>query len=188
MEHKFMKLSLVNNRRRSTQVLLLGVLLLTVLFSQVLPISPVKAAGDGTDVLLLSCMDYRLVNETETYMTGRGLRDKYDHVVLAGAALGALNDKYPGWGQTFADHLDVAIKLHHIHKVMILDHRDCGAYKVILGEDLSKDAAKETKVHAHQMNLLAEAIQHAHPDLEIELLLINVAGKVEPIALEHAGH
>lgn len=47
--------------------------------------STAQAAG-GTDALLLSCMDYRLVDETERYMTGRGLRDKYDHVILAGAA------------------------------------------------------------------------------------------------------
>jgi len=26
----------------------------------------------------------------------------------------------------------------------VLDHRDCGAYKIILGEDLVKDPAKET--------------------------------------------
>ena len=57
------------------------------LFGSFVP-ATAQAAG-GTDVLLLSCMDYRLVDETERYMSGRGLRDKYDHVILAGAALGA---------------------------------------------------------------------------------------------------
>ena len=70
--------------------------------------STAQAAG-GTDALLLSCMDYRLVDETERYMSGRGLRDKYDHVILAGAALGAITDKFPAWNQTFWQHLDVAI-------------------------------------------------------------------------------
>lgn len=186
MEQKFLNLHPTNsNKRRSIQGLLLGILLLAALFSQGLSVSKVKAAG-STEALLLTCMDYRLINETEAYMSGRGLRDKYDHVILAGASLGAHNDKYPNWGQTFSDHLDVAINLHHIHKVIIMDHRDCGAYKVILGEDFAKDAVKETKIHTHQMNILADEIRHAHPNLEVELLLIDLAGKVEPVALEKA--
>src|SRR4029077_12947096 len=96
----------------------------------------VLAAGT-TDALLLSCMDYRLVSETERYMTDRGMKGKYDHVVLAGASLGAITDKYRAWGTTFREHLDVAIALHQVHKVIVLDHRDCGAYQTILGEDLA---------------------------------------------------
>lgn len=61
---------------------------------------PARAAG-GTEALLLSCMDYRLVDEIERYMSGRGLRDKYDHIVLAGASLGAVTDKFPAWNTTF---------------------------------------------------------------------------------------
>lgn len=34
-------------------------------------------------------MDYRLTDDTVAYMEGHGLHDKYDHVVLAGASLGA---------------------------------------------------------------------------------------------------
>ena len=39
------------------------------------------------------------------------------------------------------------IQLHQVHKVMVLDHRDCGAHKTILGEDLAKDLSRETTVH-----------------------------------------
>ena len=92
-----------------------------------------RAAGHA-DVLLLSCMDYRLMDEVSAYMQGRGLKDAYDHVILAGASLGALTDKRPDWGRTFFQHLDVAIQLHKVKKVMVVDHRDCGAYRVFLGE------------------------------------------------------
>src|ERR1041384_478384 len=81
-----------------------------------------RACAADTDALLLSCMDYRLVEATERYMAGRGLRKKYDHVILAGAALGAVTDKFPAWNRTFWEHLDVAIDLHHIQKVLLLDH------------------------------------------------------------------
>ena len=97
-----------------------------------------RAAG-ATDALLLSCMDFRLMHDIERYMSGRGLRKKYDHVVLAGASLGAITDKYPAWNKTFWEHLDIAIKLHNIPTVIVMDHRDCGAYKVILGAEHAKD-------------------------------------------------
>jgi carbonic anhydrase len=156
--------------------LMIALVVLTIAF---LP----KAALSGhTDILLLSCMDYRLVNETESYMTNRGLRDKYDHVILAGASLGATTDKYPPWNQTFWDHLDVAIKLHNIKKVVVLDHRDCGAYKVILGEDFSKDPIKEKSVHTDRLSALASMIKAKHPNLEIELLLMDLSGNVETIS------
>ena len=150
------------------------------LFGLARPFAVGRAAG-STEALLLSCMDYRLIDETERYMTGRGLRDKYDHVILAGASLGALTDKYPAWNQTFWDHLQVSIQLHQIHKVMVMDHRDCGAYKVILGEDFSRDRAKETAIHAEKLRDLRKQITAKHSKLEVELLLMSLDGTVEKI-------
>jgi len=141
--------------------------------------SPAEAK---TDALLLSCMDFRLVDETERYMSGRGLRKKYDHVILAGAALGALTEKYPSWNRTFWEHLEIALQLHQIHEVFVIDHRDCGAYKVILGEDFSKDPVKETAIHATKLKDLRNQIHAKYPKLKVELLLMNLDGKVEKIA------
>jgi len=140
-----------------------------------------RAAGKA-DVLLLCCMDYRLIDETERYMSGRGLRNKYDEVILAGASLGALTEKFPAWNKTFWEHLDVAIDLHGIHKVIVIDHRDCGAYKVVLGEDFAKDPAKETKIHALKLNELKKQINAKQPKLEVELFLMDLSGKVETIS------
>ncbi|MBI1735645.1 MAG: hypothetical protein HYR51_10755 [Candidatus Rokubacteria bacterium] len=142
---------------------------------------PVRAAGQ-TEALLLSCMDYRLVDETERYMAARGMRNKYDHVILAGAALGAVTGKFPAWNTTFWEHLDVAIQLHHVQKVLVLDHRDCGAYKVILGEDFAKDPGKERETHAGQLRELRKRIQARYPQLAVELLLMSLDGTVETIA------
>lgn len=142
---------------------------------------PARAAGQ-TEALLLSCMDFRLMDDIERYMSGRGLADKYDHIVLAGASLGALTRKYPAWNRTFWQHLDIAIQLHGIHKVVVMDHRDCGAYKVILGKDFAKDPADETRAHTAELHKLRKAIAKAHPKLEVELLLMSLDGSVEPIA------
>jgi len=115
---------------------------------------PRTALAGQADALLLSCMDYRLVDDTERFMARKGLKDKYDHVILAGASLGALTGKFPAWNKAFWEHLGVAIQLHSVHKVVLLDHRDCGAYKVVKGEDFGKTPDKETEVHAETMMAL----------------------------------
>lgn len=145
-----------------------------------LPGARVHAAG-ATAALLLSCMDFRLTDDTERYMAGRGLRKKYDHIILAGASLGALTEKYPAWGRTFWEHLEVAIQLHGIHKVLVMDHRDCGAYRAVLGEDLAKDPAREKSVHASKLRELGRLIKDKYPKLAVELLLMRLDGTVEVI-------
>jgi carbonic anhydrase len=141
----------------------------------------VTLASGHADALLLTCMDYRVEYATERYMASRGLKNKYDHVVLAGAALGAVTDKYPEWNRTFWDELELAINLHQIHKAIILDHRDCGAYKQIFGEDFARKPDKEGEIHATQLKRLRELIDEKYKQLEVELLLMNLDGKVERI-------
>jgi carbonic anhydrase len=126
-------------------------------------------------------MDYRLVDMTERYMKRRGLRNKYDNVVLAGAALGAITDKYPDWNKTFWEELELSIDLHHIQKVILLDHRDCGAYKQLLGEDFAREPKKEREVHAAQLKRLRELINERYAQLEVETLLMSLTGAVEKI-------
>src|ERR1051325_9168398 len=116
--------------------------------------APLALAPRGNHALLLNCMDYRLTAATTRYMAGRGMDGKYDQVVLAGAALGAKNDKFPAWGTTFWEHVQVAIDLHNIHQVIVIDHRDCGAYKAILGKDLASNPSEELAVHAARMRSL----------------------------------
>jgi carbonic anhydrase len=115
-------------------------------------------------------------------MFGRGLRDKYDHVVLAGASLGAITDKYPAWNQTFWEHLAIAIRLHHIHTVIVMDHRDCGAYKVMLGDQHAQDPAMERDTHTAQLKQLKGRIGERHPTLTVEMLLMALDGTAEVIS------
>jgi hypothetical protein len=137
-------------------------------------------AGTGqADALLLSCIDYRLPGKIARYMEGRGLAANYDHVILAGASLGATNTVYPHWGQSFRDHLDLAIKLHGVRRVIILDHRECGSYRVIFGTNLSGD--EEKAQHARELHRLARAIGETYPEIKVETLLMALDGSVETV-------
>jgi carbonic anhydrase len=168
----------MNERRDFLRVV--GVGGLAAVVDATLPLRRVFAAGQA-EALLLSCMDYRLVDATARYMAARGLKDKYDHVILAGASLGATTDKYPDWNKTFWEHLETAIQLHGIHKAIVVDHRDCGAYKLILGEDFATNRAKETTVHTTTLRRLRDQIKAQHSTLDVELLLMSLDGKVEAV-------
>ncbi|MFP5515376.1 MAG: carbonic anhydrase [Alphaproteobacteria bacterium] len=140
------------------------------------------AWAGSVDTLLLSCMDYRLMGHVAGYMNARNMQANYDHVILAGASLGALTDKKPAWGEAFWDHVAVAKDLHHIKRLIVMDHRDCGAYKVFLGMDVASDPAKETAVHGQYLSKLKAMVKERHPDLEVELLLMGLDGTVEKLA------
>lgn len=139
-----------------------------------------RAAGHA-EALLLNCMDYRLTDDITRYMDARGLTNKYDQVILAGASLGALNDKYPAWNEVFWTHIDLAVQLHEVHRVIAIDHRDCGAYKLILGEASVKDADTELKTHVKQLYALRSQIVTRHPHMEVELGLMALDGTVTQI-------
>src|SRR5579863_727483 len=137
------------------------------------------AAAGAADALLLNCIDYRLTDKVTDYMAGRGLKEKYDQVILAGASLGAVTSRYPDWGKTFREHLDIAIQLHGVGRVIVIDHRDCGAYREFLGKDLTGDAEKA--LHATELRRLARRIHTTHPKLAVETLLMALDGSVETI-------
>ncbi len=162
------------SRRQAMQAVALGggAALLTTLAPGV------SKAGGHTEMLLLTCMDFRLTGAVDNYMEARGLAGKFDHVILAGASLGALNDRFPTWADVFWAHLDLAIQLHDVHRVMIIDHRDCGAYKMILGEATVKDADTELKTHVKQLYALRSAIQARKPGMEVEIGLMDLQGRV----------
>jgi carbonic anhydrase len=137
-----------------------------------------KASGD-VDSVVLSCMDFRLMDDVGVYLDGRGLKNNYDHLILAGASLGAVTSNYPHWGQAFFEHLGLAIKLHNVHRAILIDHRDCGAYRLIFGKDTKGE--EEKKLHATQLHHLAKLIHEKHQKLTIETYLMDLDGKVETI-------
>jgi len=76
-----------------------------------------------------------------------------------------------------------AYRLHHIEKVVILDHQDCGAYASKIDPDLSKDPEREQQVHADYLNRAYQAIRQRYPELDVELYFVTINGSVKPILL-----
>jgi hypothetical protein len=142
---------------------------------------PRLALAGQADALVLNCMDYRLVDEGPRYFRHRGMTNKYDQVILAGGSIGALGKLGPEWAATFWKHVETAKALHHIHKVIVLDHRDCGAYKIVFGADSIADRDEETALHRSQMIVLRDEIKARHPDLETEMAIMDLDGSVQDL-------
>ena len=133
------------------------------------------------DVLLLSCIDFRLVQKTVDYMNSQRLERDYDHIALAGASLAALTEQKPAWGETFWQHVQTAIDLHKIKRVMVMDHRECGAYRTLLGDWVERDEETETEVHRVYLLRLREQISRRYSSLGVWLGLMDLKGNVQVI-------
>lgn len=139
-------------------------------------------------VLLLTCMDSRLLDEVVAFMDHDGLTNRYDHVILAGAALGALGDgkeKRLHWRKTFFDHLAAAYELRRIKDVYIIEHRDCGAYRMFLGEHGDFDdheQKEERKCHHKYAKTLEKEIgkwcKQNDVKLKVKSFLMDLRGRV----------
>jgi len=114
------------------------------------------------NVLLLSCMDLRLLDNLVAFMNFENLENRYDQFILAGAAAGAM--QLPSWHKAFFDHLVLAVGLHQIKYVYIIEHRDCGAYVEFFNKSYVRydpdaghniyELEEEHKDHSHQAFLL----------------------------------
>lgn len=131
------------------------------------------------DVLLLTCMDFRFFLTIAEIMKGI----KYDHVVLAGAALGVVQDQREWWGKTFFDHLDLAVDLHNVKNVFVMEHRDCGAYgpKGFGLLPANPDRHEERKVHMQQVKKLIPKIPD---DLNFAAFLLEVPPTIQQVTFD----
>jgi len=142
---------------------------------------PEAARAATVTALAVTCIDYRLVDDAVKFFDGRHLTNDYDQVSLAGASLAAVSDKFPSSNAAFWDHVGIARQLHHIRKVIVVDHRDCGAFKVAFGKDYRGDAAGETGQHRAVMEQVKAKLARTHPGLEAEFYLMALDGKAERV-------
>jgi carbonic anhydrase len=137
------------------------------------------AAEGNYEAMLLACIDPRFPEPTLDYMKSRGMIGKYSQFTIAGAAIGVVAPAFKSWHKTFWDNLAASIQLHHIPKVIALDHRDCGAAKIAYGA--AKVATKELETKTHQAALaeFRKEMHKRHPKMSVETGLMALDGKVE---------
>lgn len=140
-----------------------------------------RAADKGVTALAVTCIDYRLADDATHFLDSHKLTNDYDQVSLAGAALAAVSPRFPSSNAAFWDHVGIAKQLHHIHKLIVVDHRDCGAYKVAFGKDYQGTGAAELTQHKTVMTQVKARLAKEHPDLTAEFYLMALDGKAERV-------
>jgi len=134
------------------------------------------------EALVLNCMDYRMVGPVADYLNARGLHGRYDQIVLAGGSIGVMSGQTTAWSETFWQHVRLARKLHGVSKIIVIDHRDCVACKPLDRLDGVDDWEHETVIHMIWMEALADEIKTREPDLDVELLLMDLDETIDVFA------
>ena len=96
--------------------------------------------------MVLSCMDPRFQPIVHNYLKKRKLNGKYSAFTIAGSAIGVTASLFKKWHKSFWDNIDISIKLHKIKKLIVINHQDCGAAKIINGKKIFNDV-NETIIH-----------------------------------------
>ena len=128
--------------------------------------------------MVLSCIDPRFQPIVYNYLKKKKLNGKYCFFTIAGSAIGVTANKFKRWHKTFWDNFDSSVRLHNIKKLIVINHRDCGAAKIINGKkEFSK--INETKVHKNSFYKIKKLFKKKYPKLSIELKIISLNSKVE---------
>ncbi|RYY53626.1 MAG: hypothetical protein EOO09_17350 [Chitinophagaceae bacterium] len=158
------------------------------------------------NILVLACIDLRLTDETINFLHQDNLHNRFDYFTLAGSSLCTCIDKdnkidfkdeilkryenFTHWEKTFTEHVELAISLHDIHDVYIIEHRDCGAYRGFLKNGNFGPGQEQQEFDTHQRfaKLLANRLEgmklnnpkdQPYPKLKVRAFLIDLRGDLE---------
>ena len=128
--------------------------------------------------MVLSCIDPRFQPIVYNYLKKKKLKGKYSSFTIAGSAIGVTANQFKRWHKTFWDNLGTSVKLHKIKKLIVINHRDCGAAKIINRKKKFSNI-NETKVHKNSFQKIKKIFKKKYPKLSIELKIISLNSKVE---------
>ena len=128
--------------------------------------------------MVLSCMDPRFQPIVYNYLKKRKLNGKYSSFTIAGSAIGVTASKFRKWQNSFWENIDISIRLHKIKKLIVINHYDCGAAKIINDKKIFNNF-NESKIHKKSFMMIKRKFKKKYPSLGIETILISLNKKVK---------
>ena len=125
------------------------------------------------EAMVLSCMDPRFQTKVYKYLKKKKLTGKYSSFTIAGAAIGVTAKKFKKWHSTFLENLSTSIKLHKINKLIVINHRDCRAAKIVNGEK-KFNSTIENKIHKDSFKKLKKVLNKKFPLLKINFKILSL--------------
>jgi hypothetical protein len=148
-------------------------------------ITPTPRTPTAADTFVVTCIDPRFVEEPAQLLNMLGRTGRYSEMRIAGAALAAIDETRPAWGTALWENLAASRQLHGVRRVTFINHRDCGAVNAWAGRRLSADPQDELRVHTDLLNRAAAEVRRRHPDMVVEIKLMELDGSVQMLPCEH---
>jgi len=128
--------------------------------------------------MILSCIDPRFQPKIFNYLKKRNLTGKYSAFTIAGAAVGVTHSKFKRWHKVFLDNLSASIQLHKIDKLIVINHQDCGAAKMVNSKKTFNDKI-EIDIHKASFKKLRFMVKKKFPKLKIEYYIMQLRSSIK---------
>ena len=125
------------------------------------------------EAMVLSCIDPRFQPKVYKYLKAKKLTGKYSSFTIAGAAIGVTAKKFKKWHPVFIDNLSTSIKLHKINKLIVINHRDCGAAKIVNGKK-KFNTSIENKIHNESFKNMKKIMKKKFPYLKLNFKILSL--------------
>ena len=123
--------------------------------------------------MVLSCIDPRFQSKVFNYLKKKKLTGKYSYFTIAGGGIGITAKKFKKWHSTFWGNLATSIKLHKISSLIVINHNDCGAAKIVNGKK-KFNLSVENKIHQESFIKIKKELKKKYPSLKVSFKIMKV--------------
>jgi carbonic anhydrase len=126
----------------------------------------------SADAAVVFCMDFRFQKETQEFIQKELGVNNFDLIAIPGAGQAIIAGSDLAWKA-----IAVANDLHHVKKIVVIHHQDCGAY----GGSSKFDGDEEAELNFHKSELenTKKAITAKYPQLDIRLVFAKLVNQAE---------
>ena len=124
------------------------------------------------EAMVLSCIDPRFQKLVHQHLKDKKLTGKFSAFTIAGGSIGVTNNKFKKWHSTFWENLETSINLHKINKLIVLNHNDCGAAKIV-NNNKNFNLRIETAIHKKSFNKLKKTLKKKFPKIKVSFKILS---------------
>ena len=122
--------------------------------------------------MVLSCIDPRFQSKVFNYLKRKKLTGKYSSFTIAGGGIGVTANRFKKWHSTFWDNLATSIKLHNITSLIVINHNDCGAAKIVNGKK-KFNLSVENTIHKESFIKIKKELKKKYPNLKVSFKIMK---------------
>ena len=123
--------------------------------------------------MVLSCIDPRFQPKVFNYLKKKNLTGKYSSFTIAGGSIGVTAIKFKKWHSTFWENLATSIKLHNISNLIVINHNDCGAAKIVNGDNKFSTSI-ENKIHNESFKIIERKLKKKYPSIKVSFKIMKI--------------